>query len=210
MHTVMLYLASLPVELFTLVASFLEELISPIPSFFAYVPAGAALQIQGGALWYLLVLATIGSCGHLVASIIVYAFANRFRDFLFKKRAAWFGVRKKDIAIFRKKISGKGSSWALFGMWALPIFPGAPLSILCGFVRFPFKSFVMATFFGSIINGLAYLVVGYLGLQTFAALKFLEFTGQIVTLLAVIGLVAWFMHHRHGAHERRTTKRRAA
>jgi membrane protein DedA with SNARE-associated domain len=208
-ETIATYLTTLPLELFTLIASFLEELISPIPSFLAYVPAGAALQARGGAVEYVLVLAVIGGVGHLLGSLIIYTLANTMRDYIFTKRAAWLGVRKTDVTAFRNKLGNRWSGVMLFGMWALPIFPGAPLSVLCGFVRFPLGVFVTATFFGSIINAACYLCIGYYGLQTLAALKVVEWSGQVLVLLIIVGLIAWWVAH-HGRRMVRRDKKKDA
>jgi membrane protein DedA with SNARE-associated domain len=156
-----------------------------------FLPAGASAQAQGRPLEYLLVLGVVAGLGHIAASAILYVLANKFRGYLFGKRHTWFGVSLADVEHFRKKLNGRWGWLTVFAAWAIPIFPGAPLSLTCGFVRIPFWTFVTATYFGSIINALIYLYIGYYGLRALATLNVLEFTSQVIVLLVIIAGCVW-------------------
>lgn len=191
MHEFISYISKLPIEWFALVGSFVEELVSPIPSFMVFLPVGASAQAQGRPFEYLLVLGAIAGVGHVAASAILYVLANKFRGYLFNKRHTWFGVSLADVEQFRKKLNGRWGWLTVFTAWALPIFPGAPLSLTCGFVRIPFWTFITATYFGSIINAVIYMYIGYYGLRALATLNVLEFVGQVAVLLAIIIGLVW-------------------
>ena len=73
-----------------LIGAFLEEIVSPIPSFVVLIPAGAAAEVQGVGLWYLVPLGLIGATGRVLASIILYAVADKAEDWLFGKGRRFF------------------------------------------------------------------------------------------------------------------------
>jgi membrane protein DedA with SNARE-associated domain len=196
------YLARLPVEWFVLIGSFIEELISPIPSFMVFLPTGASAQAQGRPLEYLLVLGVIAGIGHVAGSAVLYVLANKFRDYLFGKRHTWFGVSLADVEHFRQKLRGRWSWLTVFAAWALPIFPGAPLSLTCGFVRIPFWTFVTATFAGSIINALIYMYIGYYGLRALATLNVFEIIGQVLLVAVVVISGVWLYRHYYKRRKR--------
>jgi membrane protein DedA with SNARE-associated domain len=202
MHSLIDYLARLPVEWFALVGSFIEELISPIPSFMVFLPAGASAQAHGQPLEYLLVLGAIAGVGHIAASVILYVLADKFRGYLFGKRRTWFGVSLADIERFRKKLNGRWGWLTVFATWAIPIFPGAPLSLTCGFVRIPFWTFITATYFGSIVNAVIYMYIGYYGLRALATLNVLEFASQVIVLTVIIACCVWLYRRYRKKHPR--------
>lgn len=185
------YLAQLPVELFVFAGSFIEELVSPIPSFLVFMPAGALVEAHGTAPGYIVVLAIIAAIARVPAAALLYWLAATLRGRVFKGRKQWLGIRQKDIESFRKQLGARRSWWMLFLMWAIPIFPGAPISLASGFVRFPLLAFVTATFFGSIINAGLYLVIGYLGLKALKILQVMELAGQFIAIAVLVAVLVW-------------------
>jgi membrane protein DedA with SNARE-associated domain len=198
MHTLVEWLAQLPLEWFTLLGSFTEELLSPMPSFMVFLPAGASLQAQGGPLAYLLWLGLLAGAGHTVAALILYGLANKFRGYLYTKRTKWLGVSRKDIEAVHKRLQGRWSWWLWFGARAIPFFPGAPLSVTGGFVRAPLVTYTSAAFLGSSVNAVIYMYIGYMGLRALAALQMLEVLGWISAPLLIAALVVGLRHYVHG------------
>lgn len=196
MDTLIDWLASLPLEWFTMLGSFTEELLSPMPSFVVFLPAGASLQAQGGPLTYLLCLGLLAGAGHTAASLILYSLANTFRDFLYAKRNKWLGVRKQDIQAIHERLQGRWSWWLWFGARAIPFFPGAPLSVTGGFVRAPLATYATATFAGSSVNAIIYMYIGYMGLQALAALQVIGVLGYITALTLILVLIIWLSKRR--------------
>jgi membrane protein DedA with SNARE-associated domain len=191
------YAERLPLELFVLIGSFVEEVISPIPSFVVMIPAGAAAQVQGVGWAYLLVLGLLGGLGRMVGSIVLYVLADKAEDWLFAKGRSFFGITHKQMERFGKRFSGRPRDFtALVLLNAVPVIPTALLSLTCGFIKINFRMFVLATFFGATVNAVFYMSIGYAGLQIVEQLSSLELTLQIMALLFFAALLGWFIYYR--------------
>lgn len=191
------YAEQLPLELFVFFGAFLEEAISPIPSFVVLIPAGAAAEVQASGWWYLLVLALIAACGRILASIMLYTLADKGEDWLFGKGRRLFGVSHRQLERFGERFSGSKRDWiTLFALNAIPMLPTSILSLACGFVKINFRLFVTATFIGTTINAIIYLSIGYAGIQAAAALQDLELAFQIIAILVVLVFGGWFLYFR--------------
>jgi membrane protein DedA with SNARE-associated domain len=191
------FAGQLPLELFVLVGCFIEEIISPIPSFVVLIPAGAAAQVQGISWWYLPVLAFIGAAGRLLASLILYFIADKGKDWLFSSGRRIFGVTHQQLERFGKRFSGSNRDlMVLFALNAIPVLPTSLLSLACGFIKVDFRFFVIATYFGSAVNAIFSMSIGYAGFQVADNLRHLELAGQIAVVVLLIGLIVWYLRHR--------------
>lgn len=179
--------------------TFVEEVLSPIPAFAVLIPAGAAAQVQGIAPWYIVILALLAGIGRVGGSCIMYWAADKFEDILFGKGRRFFGATHKDIENLGKRLSGKPvRDWSLlFLMNAVPIFPGAFLSLAYGFIKVRFDLFITATFVGTSISAAFFLYLGYLGIKTLAQLNNLELATQIIGLILLILLLIWLFKKYH-------------
>lgn len=174
--------------MFVLVGTFIEEVISPIPSIVVLIPAGAIADAQNLPLWYLLWLAMVCGIGRVAGGSLLYWLAYHLESAIFRKRAL-FGLTHKDIVKLSKQLGNRRKSrrvWLiLFTFQALPIFPGTLLSAGSGFIKIDYRVFATATFFGSIVNALFYLLIGYAGIQA------TEYLSRFGTLSDTLGLIAF-------------------
>lgn len=187
-----------------LVGTFIEEVLSPIPSFVVLVPAGAAAESQGRGVWYLLVLILFSAVGRIAGAVILYWLADKFEDRLLVNGRRFFGMSHQDVERFGRRLgrAGKRDWIVLFLMNAVPIFPAAVFSLACGFVKVKYRMFLACTFFGTMVNALFYLVLGYAGFRTAEALQNVETATQILGGLCVVGIGVWIIRKRKDGHKK--------
>lgn len=186
----------LPVDMFVLVGTFIEEVVSPIPSIVVLIPAGAIASAQSLPLWYLLWLAVLCGVGRVAGGSLLYWLAFYLEGAIFRKRTL-FGLTHKDIVRLSKRLGKNRKSrrvWLiLFALQALPIFPGTLLSAGSGFIKIDYRVFATATFFGSIVNALFYLLIGYAGIQATEYLSRFGTLSDVLGLAAFLALVIWLV-----------------
>jgi membrane protein DedA with SNARE-associated domain len=176
--------------------AFLEEIVSPIPSFVVMIPAGAAAQIQGVGWWYLVPLAFIGAAGRLLASVILYFIADKAEDWLLSKGRRFFGVTHRQLEGYGQRLSGTPRDFTvLFLLNAVPVIPTSLLSLTCGFIKVRFRLFVGATFFGSAVNAAIYMGIGYAGLQAVTGLESVQAVLQAIGLLLLVSFAGWLIYY---------------
>jgi membrane protein DedA with SNARE-associated domain len=177
------------------------------------VPTGAAANVRNLSPWYLLVLMVFSATGRIMGSTILYWLAGKLETALLAKRKRrFFRVTHKQIQQVGKRL-GKGGwhDWAtLFILNAIPIFPTSGLSVICGFLRVDFKMFAFCSFFGTMINALIFMSVGYAGVRVAETIHNIQFAGRItsgIIILVVLGLIIRHMRQRSARQTVKTSKR---
>lgn len=194
MHALIDYLAKLPVEWFVMIGAFVQELISPLPSFVVFVPAGASLAAHGQSWGYLVLIAFVAAIGRVAAALLLYWLSESLRAHLYTKRRRWMGISRHDIKRLEKHFTARGSWWAIFTLWAVPVVPGLVISLAGGFMRVPLAIFISATYVGAVINALMYLIIGYVGLEVIAPLGDAELV--LIGALCVLIIAAVIIKRR--------------
>jgi membrane protein DedA with SNARE-associated domain len=196
----------LPLELFVMIGTFIEEIISPLPSFLVLVPAGAAAAAREYPYWLLFILMVCSAVGRIAGSVILYKLADKTEDIMLAKKGRFFGASHQQIEQVGRRL-GKGSArdWiSLFALNAVPIFPTAVLSLVCGFLKVNFKMFAFCSFFGTMINALIFMTIGYIGIHVAETVHGITFVGRITTTIFLVMGTFWFMQYR-----RRQTRKSA-
>ncbi len=159
----------IPLAGFAFVASFVEEVVAPIPSPVVMLVTGALAQVQLlgiGEIAYLLLVAT---CGKTLGALLVYRIATKAEGLVFKRKAGFFGVTHEEVIRFGAKLSGTVRDYVfLTVLRALPIVPSVLISAGGGFLRLPLRLFAITTFLGTIIRDSLYLYAGYVGTEVLA------------------------------------------
>lgn len=187
--------AKTPLELFSLLGAFIEELIAPIPSPFVMTLAGSITKAHAKPLVYLLVVAAIGAFGKTLAGWILYFITDKAEDLVLTKFGKFFGVTHESVEKIGKYFSGgKKDAIALAILRSVPIMPSSPISIVCGFIKINIKVFIIFTFLGSIVRNMFFLYLGYTGLAAsesmMEGIDSLETIGKLVFLgIAGTGLI---------------------
>lgn len=198
-------LNSLPLELFVMIGTFIEEVISPIPSFLVLVPSGAAAAARGHVYWYLLILMVCSAVGRIAGSVIIYKAADKLENVVLRHHR-FFDVSHEQIEQLGQRLGrGKMRDWAaLFILNAIPIFPTGALSLACGFLKVNFKMFAFCSFFGTMINALVFMTIGYTGVRVAETLHGIELAGKITTGVLLLVAIVWFIRYRQKVIARRS------
>lgn len=166
-----LYATQIPVEVFTFLGAFIEEVIAPIPSPIVMTLVGSIAAAQETGLIFLFYLALIGAVGKALGASLLYFITDKAEDLIFKRFGKFLGVSHTEIENIGKHFNGsKWDNVIFFVIRCLPVVPSAPISIVSGFIKFNFKSFVTLTFLGTIVRNLFFLYFGYLGISNFERL----------------------------------------
>ncbi|MBI4136668.1 VTT domain-containing protein [Candidatus Roizmanbacteria bacterium] len=192
----------LPLELFILVGTFLEEIISPIPSPLVTTLAGSLAAGRGTDIWYVLtVIAVLGALSKTAASYLFYIFADKFEDVVVPRFGKFFGVTHKQIEMVGKHMNrNRQQTLLLIGLRALPIIPGLPVSLVAGLIKLNVRSYLIGTFIGYIFRNMLFLYFGYSGVSAYNhILEGLDTGETIMQVLVVFGLggfIAWAYYRR--------------
>jgi uncharacterized membrane protein YdjX (TVP38/TMEM64 family) len=127
----------------------------------------------------------------------LYWLADRFEGTVLRHRKL-FGVSHAEVQRFGERLgkSGRRDWMLLFLMNGIPVFPTMLLSLASGFVKVPRRMFASAVFFGSILNAICYLTIGYVGLRVAETLGGLELAGQIVGGVLLVAVLVWLIRRR--------------
>ncbi|HEX4798988.1 MAG TPA: VTT domain-containing protein [Candidatus Paceibacterota bacterium] len=189
------YAHTLPLEVFAFVASFVEEIIAPIPSPTVMVVTGSFAQMQGYSVFGLLALILMGAFGKVIGAVVVYTIALRAEYFLMNTLGRFFNVSEEDVAKLGSKL-GKGTKdYALLTfLRALPIMPSVVVSAGSGILKVSVPLFIVSTFLGTIIRDGFYIYAGYYGahiLQTLIiSFGHIETYVEIAVVLFIVGFMA--------------------
>ena len=195
-NLVRIYATQMPLEWFVFVGSFLEEVVSPIPSALIMGTAGSLALLHGSSLIYLVWLAMIGNIGKSLGAWLYYVLGDKLENILMRKVTNFFGISHEQIENIGKRFTGHHwkDGGALFLLRLVPFFPTTPVSITAGIIKMDVKIFLSATYAANFIKDLFYLYAGYAGLAVLHTLwrKILPFKVGIDIFVA-IGIVVFFV-----------------
>jgi len=191
----------LPLEVFSCVGGFIEEVIAPIPSPFIMAAAGSAAFAQNKGIAMLVWLAFLGSVGKTLGSWIIYFIADKMEDFFVGKFGRFFGVSHAEVESIGKHFKGGWKDLLiLFSLRALPIVPSAPVSVMGGVIKVPLQTFLSATLLGNFVRNFIYIYIGFAGVSTYESilngLQSSESIIQGIVLVVLIGVVGWVYAQR--------------
>lgn len=192
------YANALPLDVFAFFGSFIEEIIPPIPAALIMTTAGVSALAQQRTWIFLIWVAVVGSMGKAIASWIFYVLGDKFEDIVVGKFGKFVGIRHQDVESLGKRFSGGWSdALLLFLFRSIPVFPSVSVSIVCGIIRLNIRTFITATFLGTIVKNLIYLYAGYGGMRALGffirKIHHINFWFGIVFVIASLGLIYWLV-----------------
>lgn len=185
-----------PLEVFTIIGTFLEEVIAPIPSPFVLTTAGTITKAQNNPLSYILFIAILASISKTFGGWILYNLTDKIEDVFTSKFGKFIGITSNDVEKIGSYFNGGKKDWlVLFALRSIPIFPSSPISITAGLIKIKMKTFLLTTFTGTIIRNLCYLYLGYAGLaaseEVMAGLDKSETVGKVIIVVMFAGVLLW-------------------
>ena len=203
-QTLVSYADKVPLELFTLVGTFVEEVIAPIPSPLMMTTAGSIAALQGKAMSYLLVLSVIGAVGKLFGAWILYFFADKAEDIVLGRFGKLLGVSHADVEKVGKHLKGGRKDYLILTVLrALPIIPSSVVSVGSGILKINLKTYLVTTFIGTIIRDFVFLYFGFVGVSAFEGyIKGFESVESMIQIAvaAVLIIFVGYMYYRRGKH----------
>lgn len=190
---------TVPIEWFTCLGAFIEEVIAPIPSPLIMATAGSIAEAQGKGVTFLLWLSVLGAVGKVAGAWLIYAAASKLEDVFIRRFGKFLGVSEADVENLSRHLNkGFKDDIILFLLRAAPIVPSSPVSAVCGLVKLNIRTYLAATFFGTLIRNGIYLYIGYAGVAAYESLlKGMENTealfqiGILAALVAAVGFIYW-------------------
>lgn len=191
----------MPLPWFTFLGAMVEEIIAPIPSPLVMTLAGSFAAAEQQSVFYLALLALVGTVGKTIGMLVVYFVARTFEGIVTHKFGKFIGITEANV----EKISAKlGNGWkdnvALFLLRAAPIIPTAPVSIVAGLLRLDLRTYLISSALGVFVRNIFYL---YLGFTSVGALEKInsnldsfETIGYIIILLGIAGIVFYIWKKR--------------
>ena len=162
---------TLPLEMFVLVASVVEEVVAPIPSPTVMVTAGSFALIQDYTYSALVLLALIGAVGKTIGALVVYSITDKAEDVIMGKFGRFFNITHEDVEKFGKRLHGGVRDYFILTLLrALPFIPSVLISVGSGLIKVPLPVFITATFLGTILRDGFYLYAGYVGAEILTTL----------------------------------------
>jgi membrane protein DedA with SNARE-associated domain len=192
----------IPVELFAFVGSFVEELISQIPSPVILLTAGTIIHKQQNTILTVLLISAIASAGKTLASLVYYFIADRSEQFLLSTVGTKIGFTHRELEKISQYFSGtRKDDIFIFLARAIPIMPTTLISVACGFLHFRLYTFATATFAGYFIRCLLFTYLGFIGIRSIEAFTTditISNTSLFYTLIVLLALnIVWFYYKRN-------------
>lgn len=192
----------LPLELASFLGGLVEEIVAPIPSPFVMAAVGSAAFAQHKGLFYLVVLALVGSLGKTLGGWVIYIISDKLEDVIVGKFGRFFGISHNEIEGIGKRFQG---GWKddliLFVLRALPIVPSSPISVVCGIIKLNLRTYLVSTFAGNFFRNLIYIYFGYAGISVYqsvlSGLDNMESLIQIFIFTGLAALIGWIYYSRY-------------
>lgn len=190
-----------PLEVFALVGSFVEEVLAPIPSPIIMATTGSIAAAQGKAMSYLLVLSLIAAAGKTLGAVLVYVIADKAENVLVGRFGRFIGLKEGEVEALGKRFKGTWKDiFLLTFLRALPIMSSMVVSVCSGVIKIRMPLYVIATFIGTIIRDFFYLYVGFTGIETLRRLMegfdSIESIIQALIALMIVAVIGWIYWKR--------------
>lgn len=189
--------------------AFIEEIFAPIPSILSFMAAGFFLLPETGSvstiLWEaFLKVALPAGLGLTAGAFFVYAAFYFGGEPLIHRWGRYVGISWTDVKQAETRfIRGHADEWILFGLRVVPFVPNVAISVVCGTLRYPLKTYLALTFVGGMIRAFFVGLIGWsVGAAYAAYAEELNKIGYALGLGALLIIAVWvgyLIKKRHSA-----------
>lgn len=191
---------TLPLEQFVFIASFIEEVIAPVPSAAVLLITGTLSAMQGRTVLELAPLVLIAAAGKTIGAIIVYHFSHHLTRIVFGRFGSWFKVSDEEIRAIGSRVTGRLRDYLMFTAFrALPILPSSVVSVGCGMLKIPVRLFLITTLIGTVVRDSIFIYAGYQGTEFLTDLINESVTIESfvqTTIVALVGALFAYLYWR--------------
>lgn len=153
----------------------------PIITYIASIAAGLGLF----NIFFIFGLSVLGNT---IPDIIYYWLGRKSRTRIVEKFIAFFGINKKRVNIIEKHLK-KHAIKTIITIKLTPIMPGLGL-FLAGFVRIPFKKFIITGITCDIICSFIFCILGfYSGIAIDKVSRFLKLSEIIIPAFVILVII---------------------
>ncbi len=185
---------TMPLTWFSFFGSILTEVIALIPSPIVAIIAGTFTYEQQLGVMFIFVLATAGSLGKTLSTLVTYWIADKFEDFLTHSSfAKVLGVDENEVEKYGQYLSGTNhDNIAMLVLRSMPFMPTLPISLLAGMIKLDFWTYTWTTFVGIYLRFLFFAFIAYEGIRKYSGLlAILDSTYSIVQFTLILGVAGW-------------------
>ena len=189
--------------------AFVEEVIVPIPSWLPLMGAGFFLLPAGVPIAAVMPVAILkivipAGIGFTLGGLLIYSIAYVGGKPLLVRWGRFFNLPWERVEVLQARLGrGRIDELIVFGLRAMPLVPNVAISAACGAVRYPLRSFLVASLFGSMVRA---FMVGLLGWSVGEA--YAAYAGQLTSVARYAGIalgvvllawIAWALVKRFSA-----------
>jgi len=165
LHHIIIYLIDkFSIEYFVFFASFLEEILPPLPMPSIMVFVGSFANFHDYSFLTIFNILIISLIGKVLGAIILYNLAYKLEIIFIERFGSYFGINESNLLKIGNKL-GKGKmDYVIFSLIsATPIFPSTIIPICCGLIKMPNHLFLTGITIGFLVRNSIYLYLGYTG-----------------------------------------------
>lgn len=173
-------------------ASFLEEMVAPIPSSVVIVTSSFLIMTDPvitlesiGKLFFMVALPA--ALGVTLGSAIIYGITYLAGRPFVCRWGRYLGLSWQDIQELDKKFDESyADEILLFALRVFPLTPSIVVNVFCGFIRYDLRKYLTITFFGTLIR---VFILGFIGWQ-FGNIYLNSQQLSLLEILTIIGILA--------------------
>lgn len=195
-HHLLALSQQVPLPVFAAVGSFIEEVISPLPSQAIMVFGGSLARAAQAGQLMLVFMAATGAVGKTLGSLVYYVFADKIEDVIVPRYGKYIGISHEQLEQVGKRLGrGWGDDVVLLLLRLIPAVPSSPVSVACGLIKIDLRTFIVTALLGSFFRNWMYLSIGFYGWEAYHRFirPFLPYQRYVIPalLLGCMGLAIW-------------------